>query len=71
MDIVFIMVSYISYFQLTNTEKKASLLEVDDKNAQRKLIAMDAENCKLKEETSKYITQVGFTLMIFVCLIYP
>ncbi len=46
-------------------EKKASLLEVDDKNAQRKLIAMDAENCKLKEETSKLITQVDFFTVIY------
>ena len=58
-------------------EKKASLLEVDDKNAQRKLIAMDAENCKLKEETSKLITQVGFFLVIYdiphvaVCIDIP
>ena len=39
-------------------DKKCSLLELDEKNGHRKLIALNDENVKLKEETSKLITQV-------------
>ena len=39
-------------------EKKFSLLELDEKNVNRKLLVLNEENIKLKEETSKLITQV-------------
>ena len=50
--------SIIIIFQLTMMEKKFSLLELDEKNVNRKLLVLNEENIKLKEETSKLITQV-------------